>query len=102
MAYEPDTDINKVVQLNRQFIPWPALVHKLDAAGKWHHKKVANEAEQSVQVKAGWFKTALEAETAALGAPLRTENDVPIDDDASEPEPESVIDEPNQTRGRRR
>jgi hypothetical protein len=100
-----DTDINKIVQDKSNLPQWPAMVHKFDAAkGTFSHKRVETARERDQWIAAGWFKTPLEAESAATdGKPYRTENDPTLPDDTTETvvEPESA-DAPNATRGRRR
>jgi hypothetical protein len=91
LTHEPDTDINKITQANRQYEPWPSMVHKFtpgkeSGTGTFAHKRVENEKEQSNYLKAGWFKTPLEAESAATdGNPHQTDNDA-LSDDLPEPD----------------
>lgn len=99
---ELDTDINTVRQDKSNLPTWPALVHKFNpATGAFAHTRVENADEQALKIDAGWFKTPLEAETAATdGKPHRTENEVAFGEDPAPPAP--ADDAPNQTKGRRR
>ena len=87
-VHEPDTDINRIVQANRVHVAWPAAVHKFtpgngDTPGTFAHKRVENERDQEQWLKAGWFKTPLDAEVAATkGKPHRTANDTLPEDEA--------------------
>ena len=78
MAIELDTDINKIVQQNRVYVAFPALVHQFDAKkGTFRHKKVEDGEAHATALKNGWFATPLAAEDAATkGKPSRTENEL--------------------------
>jgi hypothetical protein len=105
---EPDTDINKVVQANRVYVAWPAMVHKFTpgvdgAQGTFAHKRVENEKEQAQWLKAGWFKTPLEAESAAThGKPHRTQNETLPEDEALPEADADATDDSGAPKGKRR
>lgn len=101
---ELDTDINNVRQDKTNLPQWPALVHKFNPeTGAFAHKRVETAREQAQWVEAGWFKTPLEAESAATnGQPHRTVNEPVFGDDVPDVASEPEADAPNQTKGRRR
>ena len=78
-----DTDINKVVQENRVYEPFPAQVHRYDTAkDAFTTKRCDTAAARDAALKAGWFATPLKAIEAATKkpAPMTPKEDDPLAD----------------------
>lgn len=108
-----DTDINKVIQQNRTYVAWPALVHRYTPAKPgtdakdfadakpevFTHKKVETEDEHKKALGNGWFATPQKAVEAATKAPAPvTPNE---DDPAADATDPDATDDSGKPKGKR-